>query len=80
MGIHTQIEKSDEGGIDKQSARIAQTPKPPGRGPKRRIKKRDATELAETPGEVNILHERDVRETAELAKNIGFHKERLITE
>jgi hypothetical protein len=80
LRTHTDIEKSNQSCIDKQGARIAQAPEPPWRRPKRRIEQGDGTKPTKASGEVNIFHDRDVRETPQLAKNIGLHKERLIAE
>jgi len=80
LWTHTEIEKSNQARIDKQGPRVPQAPEPPWRRPKRRIEQGDGTKSTKASGEVNIFHDRDVRETTQLAKNIGLHKERLIAE
>ena len=80
LRTHTEIEKSNESCVDTQGARVAQASEPPWRRPKRRIEQGDGTKPTKASGEVNIFHDRDVREPTQLAKNIGLHKERLIAE
>jgi len=80
VGTYAEIEENYEQCIQKQSAQIAQAPKPSWRRPNRRVEQSDAPGATEASREFNVFHEGDVRKAAHLLKNIGFDEDRLVAE
>lgn len=80
VGGYAKIEERDERGVKDGSAQVAQASEAPWGRPERRVQQGDASYAAETAGELDILHDGNIRKASHLVKDIGFDKDRLISE
>lgn len=80
VGAHAKIVERDKRGVRHGSARVAQSSEAPWRGPERWVQQDDAPHAPETAGELDILHDGNVCKASHFVEDIGFDKDRLISE
>jgi hypothetical protein len=80
VGAHAKIEERDEHGVKGSSVYVAQASEAPWRRPERRVQQGNASHTPKAAGELDILHHGNICKASHFVKDIGFNKDRLISE